>query len=441
MNDTVKLEVDTSNIPSGWKIPENHSKLTVAPPNCYLLNCNVPPMILNVENANDSIALSNLIVKGNLAEQSACITRLKNSQLKIDFSDNVIDVGDINLFACGTVKYNPNMLLQVELNTNDGSLAPQNQIVMNTFNPSVPENINPPFKHESVLPYSLSVSDPEQVEQIEPTKCLKCGICDKEFTDEDDLKVHTNAHSQRTKSRRCDYCELTFPSKGKWYTHFKTHFNDPSFDCAFCNHTFVTEKYLEEHLKFHAAKSTQTTNNAEERTFPCTFCDKEFPDRAGVLFHLRIHTSDVVFRCMYCGKMFLNKSELNLHVRTHTGDKAHVCKLCKKTFLTTSNLKQHLRIHTGDKPFCCTLCLKTFSNKSNLMQHIKVHTGEKPYRCTYCEKSFTTTSNLTQHLRTHTGIKPYVCDECGKAFINKSNLSQHRKVHRSTQQKEEDEEN
>lgn len=443
MNDAIKIDVDSPNIVNGWKIPDNYSKLTVAPPNCYLLNCNMPPVILNVENAADGIALGNLVVKGN-AHEAACIARFRNPQVKFDFSEhnNVIDVGDVNLFACGAVKYNPGMLLQVELNAADGAVVPQNHVVVNAFGAPVAgaavayKELPPPAAPVYALPVA-NVDPAPAAEFAEAAERVKCGACDKELADADELRAHARAaHSQRTRPRRCDYCELAFPSKGKWYAHFKTHFDDPSFECAFCSRSFVAEKYLEAHLKLHAA--TDAARPADERTFPCSFCDKEFADRAGVLFHLRIHTSDVVFRCAYCGKMFLNKSELNLHVRTHTGDKAHACQLCQKTFLTTSNLKQHLRIHTGDKPFGCTSCHKTFSNKSNLMQHIKVHTGEKPFGCKYCEKSFTTTSNLTQHLRTHTGDKPYVCDDCGKAFINKSNLSQHRKVHRTAQQHEDE---
>ncbi len=368
-------------------------------------------------------------------------SKFKSAHPKVEISDESDDLEEANRFIENTIKYNPGMLLQIELNTPEPSILSASNGDGNFSTAHLHNNEDLKYKLASTLPYELNNANTKGTS----LSFLKCTICDKEFSDENSLTLHTSAHSQRSKTRRCDYCEQTFQSKGKWYAHFKTHFNDPSFDCAFCNSSFVTEKYLDEHLKFHSTKTPLLSDNVNftvdgggDRNFPCTFCGKEYPDRSSILFHLRIHTSDVIFRCMYCGKMFLNKSELNLHIRIHTGDKAHICELCNKSFLTTSNLKQHFRIHTGDKPFRCPNCHKAFSNKSNLMQHVKVHTGEKPYRCKFCEKSFTTTSNLTQHLRTHTGDKPYICEECGKAFINNSNLSQHKKVHRTVEQRKEE---
>lgn len=427
MNDTVKSEngVVDENL---WNWKRNDvlsfpkTNLNCPPQNYTFFSYNLPPVMLNSSIHNFPVNTFEMV--GNCSQID--VLKMKNNvPLKSEPNDDSNDNVEIRTrLNSSNTKYNPSLFLEIELNTSEPSqLQPPANLVTDS----------------DFTPIQLT-SEPKKVlfdtDKSTSEKLFKCKICDKEWTDENYLEAHMSTHGQRNKVRSCDYCELTFPSKGKWYAHFKTHFNDPSYACAFCNSSFVTERYLQQHLKFHSSKQpllgdsiSGNLDQTEERSYPCTFCGKTFPDRSGILFHLRIHTSDVVYTCVYCGKMFLNKSELNLHVRIHTGEKTHVCELCNKTFLTTSNLKQHFRTHTGDKPYCCTNCDKAFSNKSNLMQHVKVHTGEKPYKCKYCEKSFTTTSNLTQHLRIHTGVKPYVCAVCGKAFINRSNLTQHKKVH------------
>uniref|UniRef100_A0A1B8XZW0 C2H2-type domain-containing protein n=1 Tax=Xenopus tropicalis TaxID=8364 RepID=A0A1B8XZW0_XENTR len=188
------------------------------------------------------------------------------------------------------------------------------------------------------------------------------------------------------------------------------------------------------HICTHAMNDSVLSNHkkdlAEEKTFICTQCGKNFSTKHNFHIHQLVHTGEKPFTCTECSKSFSQKSVLHRHRRIHTQEKPFTCTECGARFSQKSMLHRHQTVHTGAKPFTCTECGKNFSYKSNLLSHQKVHLGQKPFTCTECGKDFSLKSTLNRHQKVHTGEKPFPCPECGKSFSQKSHLLNHEKFHR-----------
>uniref|UniRef100_A0A3P9N6S1 C2H2-type domain-containing protein n=1 Tax=Poecilia reticulata TaxID=8081 RepID=A0A3P9N6S1_POERE len=107
-------------------------------------------------------------------------------------------------------------------------------------------------------------------------------------------------------------------------------------------------------------------NKLTRNPFTCSTCGKNVRQKAGLVFHMRIHTSEKPFSCGICGKGFSQKSNLNVHLRIHTGEKPFSCGNCGKKY----SEKRHMRIHAGKKPFSCGACGKCFFHKDTLDRHL-----------------------------------------------------------------------
>ncbi|XP_029457615.1 zinc finger protein 436-like [Rhinatrema bivittatum] len=105
------------------------------------------------------------------------------------------------------------------------------------------------------------------------------------------------------------------------------------------------------------------------------------------------------------------------------------CTQCEKGFIRNSDLIKHQRTHMGERFYICNECGKSFRRHTSLIIHERIHTGERPYKCTECGKNFIQRQHLTTHLKTHTGERPFPCTECGKGFRWRSELIKHQKVH------------
>ncbi|KAH8340145.1 hypothetical protein KR067_010832 [Drosophila pandora] len=178
-----------------------------------------------------------------------------------------------------------------------------------------------------------------------PRSLHPCGECEKKFTRNFQLKLHTIAvHGMGEMRYQCDDCRKSFASRHS--------------------------------LRYHV-KSVHST----ERPIGCPHCDRRFVLRTQLMSHLRTHTGEAkprIFSCPRCTKCWPTKSDLRTHMRSHnpTQDRPFKCDSCPKSFFTRGHLTSHLLVHTGEKPFGCDYCDKRYQSVGNLNNHMVRQHGE-----------------------------------------------------------------
>ncbi|XP_060616142.2 zinc finger protein 397-like [Anolis sagrei] len=271
-------------------------------------------------------------------------------------------------------------------------------------------------------------------------KRYTCWNCGESFSSSSDLMTHERAHVGE-KMYKCSHC-------GEFE---RTHKNQVPCRCSHCGNTSW----------WNQKDETQ----AEDKTYTCSKCGKQWGRKSDLLKHERIHR-----RCSFCGLTFLKDASLELHQRIHTGEEAYtclnsgeslishtkVCSHCGKGFSQKTELAEHEKTHatTGmlapfevsselvarvqthaEKPLECSVCGETFKNILQHIAHQKVHKVKKQHKCSSCGKSFTQGKSLTLHKRIHAREKPqkgrklYTCFHCDKTFRWRYDLVVHELIH------------
>ncbi len=119
-----------------------------------------------------------------------------------------------------------------------------------------------------------------------------------------------------------------------------THSKKELLDCSLCGKQFISEFYLNAHIKSHT--------NVEH--FGCPRCGHTFPTKAALNSHMLTHDSEKKYECLQCEKSFTGKLDLNIHVKEdHSDDNRLSCDLCDQKFRLKSHLKIHLKMHAFEK--------------------------------------------------------------------------------------------
>ncbi|XP_045160106.1 zinc finger protein 79-like [Mercenaria mercenaria] len=162
-----------------------------------------------------------------------------------------------------------------------------------------------------------------------------CVICMKQFSNVDDLELHSSNHQQYI----CPYpgCVRTFTYRSHLSYHRQTHEGQKNYQCSECGKVFTKAQHLDVHMLTHR----------EAKPFVCSVCSKSFT----------------------------TAGNLKNHARTHSGERPYACdtKDCIKTFAELSSLKKHKVTHTGEKSFKCDICGKGFAQASSRSYHMKKH--------------------------------------------------------------------
>lgn len=139
---------------------------------------------------------------------------------------------------------------------------------------------------------------------INPESCVKCSVCDGEFTDFKCAKEHTCGHSLSDNS--CGFCDRTFDTTTKLQVHLKiTHpplIIEPAkpkikrLKCATCGKTFKSKSQLEGHFN-----SSECGQNLK-------------PTKPSEVAHGKFESCG--FKCIVCGEM-LQINKLKSHMQSH----------------------------------------------------------------------------------------------------------------------------
>eukprot|EP01083_Nonionella_stella_P277021 941773_1 len=92
-----------------------------------------------------------------------------------------------------------------------------------------------------------------------------CGVCQKNFTRECNLKSHLRSHG-RVKPFSCELCQKVFTQKGILNAHMLIHTGGKPHTCDRCQKGFRMKAQLKSHLLTHSGV----------KPFSCNVCHKEF---------------------------------------------------------------------------------------------------------------------------------------------------------------------
>ncbi|XP_055539517.1 zinc finger protein ZFP2-like isoform X2 [Wyeomyia smithii] len=306
--------------------------------------------------------------------------------------------------------------------------------------------------------------------KLDPNRCY---ICSKDFSSEEELKMHLSVHAYMI-PYTCQQCaEKGGPSKTLTslillHRHFRMHASPiecpkcpwrvctavalyghmqlyhrkdsrSEFTCNVCGVKLVNKCYFDRHMASHKA--------VEEGRYACSVCGHKFSTSTRLNRHMRSHTNEKPFDCQYCPKTFTTKTTLNIHERSHTGEKGFSCEFCGDTFRFRYHLKDHISaLHPNSAPEqtkiepnarsrnffphaikCEFGCDFITDNKAKYYTHRAKHLPK--FQCAHCPERFPTRQRLEHHQFLHTGVKQHCCDQCGKAFRYKNSLVEHLAAH------------
>ncbi|XP_012522538.1 zinc finger protein 665 [Monomorium pharaonis] len=301
----------------------------------------------------------------------------------------------------------------------------------------------------SVSDAVIRIKEVQQENGIE----YQCTLCLQNFDQLTNVLLHTiDNHVPVSGPFFCMVCEKDCKSLRELRTHVKTHNGEFPYSCFLCKKAYTRKRYLKRHMACHPnfsrhrclkcgcrfkSKSeleTHATTHECIAPYVCNQCTRVFNHKGNYKRHLISHLDPQglhlpKYPCSYCDKRFPNNRTLQTHIRVHTGEKPFQCDICFKSFSQRGNLLNHSKIHSNPRSYTCEVCGKSFNQRATLRDHTLLHTGEKPHVCTVCGKAFTVSAALRRHMFNHTECKPFNCENCGMGFVGKYDLRRHMRVH------------
>ncbi|KAK9887811.1 hypothetical protein WA026_000126 [Henosepilachna vigintioctopunctata] len=252
----------------------------------------------------------------------------------------------------------------------------------------------------------------------ENNESFTCSVCGKAYNKKYE-EVHMKSHSEELFN--CPICNRKFSDKEDLSMHAQAHGNENhnKVSCRFCKTIFTSKDMLVEHLE----------NQCGGRKYGCSFCGKKFIRPHEKVKHERIHTGQKPHVCEVCGKGFRVSYCLTLHLRTHSGVRPYHCKICGKRFKSYSVFNHHSQTHSDARPYECPFCPKTFKTSVQLAGHKNTHT--KPFSCNICNRPFASLYAVRQHQKSHdkSNNLNHECDVCGAVYSRYFALRDHMLSH------------
>ena len=316
---------------------------------------------------------------------------------------------------------------------------------------------------------------------------LKCGICDVDFTEQQDYNVHFKEH--HPEKFVCEFCHKICLTVGSLMQHIsKTHeeiklrikeynFESESnksdaldlilldmpvnsekalkkrnsntflstdvnvkrsrnhYVCQVCNETFATNFILKKHTtSVHEFKKSSLNDansdfDSEIDPLDVTVNLSRMKSNANYLIEKTGKHFKTQHVCQICNEPFNSITKLRKHtISDHQLD----CKFCCSTFLQMQELKRHvLAVHEEEKKLKCDRCDSKFARKCDLTRHIKLvhelfHEANRPHKCEKCDAEFTKGNHLKDHITAiHEENRPHKCKKCSLAFSFSTDLINH----------------
>ncbi|XP_061177593.1 zinc finger protein 224-like [Saccostrea echinata] len=191
------------------------------------------------------------------------------------------------------------------------------------------------------------------------------------------------------------------------------------------------EECSEMFLKLHELKKHSLMEHKKKVTFTCSICRKVFETKSKLEIHLYSHESVQPHQCEDCGHKFKHKRDLLRHKLNH-GDEGPLfkCSFCRKEYSRQYDLRRHIEcVHPAKAPYRCEICHAAFTNSEECNKHLTTHEKTHPYTCDICQRGLSSLPILKRHMRMHSNEKLYSCPECNKGFNRRHDMYQHAKIH------------
>ncbi|XP_053678147.1 uncharacterized protein LOC128728544 [Anopheles nili] len=196
------------------------------------------------------------------------------------------------------------------------------------------------FIHRNSLTRHIRLSHTDKYAKLE-NKTEPCTVCQQPYT-KTSMRRHLETHTTERMAYACGICNKRFTTNWNLKQHKWTHANPTlkPFQCSYCPSAFVREADFVTHVNAHRSI----------RPYTCNHCGRQFIRKYNWIRHTREHELDKGHRCDVCGRQFHRKYYLTEHKRIHTGERPFSCNICGKTSATKTNHNKHLRIHHARDP-------------------------------------------------------------------------------------------
>lgn len=230
------------------------------------------------------------------------------------------------------------------------------------------------FTMREMHPHVVSEHPGVTLSEALSKRLARCGLCSKEFSCQETLRVHKLQHKGK-KPFRCHHCDMGFMLKSVLRLHQRKHEDYQPHACPECKKTFRWNASVRQHMITHHGLQMENGEHSSKR-FTCNMCGQQFKQQIFLNVHMKRHTAAMPNICSQCGKGFVDLRHLKLHMARHDGPKTFVCEKCGDVFSTRSRLYGHTRSrHTEQtkREWLCDECGKSLCRRDSLLKHMAVH--------------------------------------------------------------------
>lgn len=154
-------------------------------------------------------------------------------------------------------------------------------------------------------------------------RAFACNICGKTFNRKDHLTNHVRVHNPVKKLYTCDKpdCRKSYTSLMSYRKHAALHsVEEGNLQCLICDKVFTNRQDIVYHLKIHTG--SRTVKNETDKKFTCNYCERRFFTAKDVRRHQVVHTGRRDFLCPCCPQKFGRKDHLVRHVKNAHPDES-----------------------------------------------------------------------------------------------------------------------